>query len=102
MAAPVAGKESDALAVECAGDITIRGRAKGGIHCNFLDLGQRFHLVDAAAADDSEANRFRHAMLTFCDETLRCDLILLIQPLSLGKKAGGNVGKPLILGIARG
>src|ERR1043165_6980831 len=54
VAATVARQEGDALAFERAHDERVRGRAERRVNRDLFDLRQLRHLVEAAAADDSD------------------------------------------------
>ena len=54
MAAAVASEKSDALAFEESGDDSFGGIAEGRSYANFFAVGEAFHGIEAAAADDAD------------------------------------------------
>jgi hypothetical protein len=56
VAAAVAGQKGHALPLERADDVGVRRRAEGRVHAHLLDVGEMLDAVDAAAADDADAN----------------------------------------------
>jgi hypothetical protein len=58
VAAAVAAQKGHALALQGSHDVGVRRRAKGGFQPDLFYLLQGAQLVDAAAADHSDAHRF--------------------------------------------
>ena len=67
MAAAVASEKSDALAFEEPGDDGFGGIAEGGSYANFFAVGEAFHGIEAAAADDADGG-----VIVFASTLLPC------------------------------
>src|SRR4051812_6402325 len=75
MAASVAWKECYPLVAKRAYDVIIRWRAKRRCDGALLNVSERFDLIDAAAANDADANRVCHGALEFvCIDWVSCFL----------------------------
>ena len=59
MAAAVAGEECDAFAFEKSGDDGFGGIAERSFHANLLGVGEAFHGIEAASADDADGRLAR-------------------------------------------
>ena len=67
MAASVASEKSDAFAFESSRDDRFGGVAKGRFYANFFSVGEAFHCIQAAAADDADGGlSFLDSILLLC------------------------------------